>query len=57
MNELEPVPIAADDRNHHYRGNKIPWFVRVMWIGFWIFAIFYTLRFLVPSLQTDLFRP
>ena len=55
MAEPEKTPIEVDDQYHHYRGNVIPWFVRLMWLGFWIFAIVYTLRFLFPAVQSELF--
>lgn len=42
--------------HHDYVGNEIPWYVRAIWIGFWIFAVAYTIRFLFPSLQTELFH-
>ena len=41
---------------HHYVSNHIPIFVRVMWIGFWIFAIVYTVRFLFPAIQLEVFQ-
>ena len=52
--DYEPTPIAHDDQFHHYRGNRIPWFVRIMWLGFWVFAVIYTIRFLFPALRVDL---
>ena len=39
---------------HHYRGNEIPWYVRMIWIGFWVFAVFYTIAYLIPALQREL---
>ena len=32
----------AEHRFHDYVGNDIPWYVRAIWIGFWIFAVVYT---------------
>lgn len=55
MVEVKPNPIQADDKYHHYTGNRIPWFVRLMWLGFWVFAISYTILYLFPALQRDLF--
>lgn len=55
MSDTEHTSIELDDRFHHYRGNRIPWYVRVMWLGFWAFAITYTIRYLFPALQHDLF--
>ena len=47
--------ISSDDRFHNYTSNDIPWYVRLIWLGFWIFAIVYTIRFLFPAVQTELF--
>ncbi len=44
----------SEHRFHHYSGNDIPWYVRVIWIGFWIFAVVYTIRFLLPAMQVEL---
>lgn len=56
MNNLEPETSAVEeDQFHQYRGNQIPWYVRLIWIGFWIFAIAYTLRYLFPSLTQEIF--
>ena len=57
MSDTEKTPIENDDQYHHYRGNVIPWWVRLMWLGFWIFAIAYTIRFLFPALRVELFQP
>ena len=48
--------IASDSRFHDYTGNHIPWYVRLMWLGFWILAIVYTIRFLFPAIQVELFQ-
>ena len=45
--EFKRTAIEADDTYHHYTGNRIPWFVRLIWIGFWVLAIVYTIRFLL----------
>ena len=42
---------------HFYRGNEIPWYVRVIWLGFWIFAIWYVIQNLFPALQIELISP
>jgi hypothetical protein len=31
--------------------------VRFIWLGFWIFAVAYTIRWLFPALQVELFQP
>ena len=46
----------AENRFHDYVGNAIPWYVRAIWIGFWIFAVTYTIRYLLPAMQTELIQ-
>jgi hypothetical protein len=54
----EAGSVEADSMFHKYRGNQIPWYVRMMWLGFWILAVTYTIRYLFPALQAELFtRP
>ena len=65
MADQEATPAAippagspeAENQFHHYRGNVIPWYVRLIWIGFWIFAVVYTVRYLFPNLQSELLTP
>lgn len=47
----------AEARNHAYRGNAIPWYVRLIWIGYWILAIAYVLQWLIPALKTEIANP
>jgi hypothetical protein len=54
-----PPPVTetsprSEHRFHHYVGNDIPWYVRAIWIGFWIFAVVYTIRFMLPAMQIEL---
>jgi len=60
MPDTAPQPAApessarSEHRFHYYVGNDIPWYVRAIWIGFWIFAVVYTIRFLLPAMQIEL---
>lgn len=56
MNSSEPTTPDNDQRYHDYVGNEIPWYVRVIWIGFWIFAVAYTIVYLFPALRVELFH-
>jgi hypothetical protein len=47
---------TLENRHHDYIGNDIPWYVRAIWIGFWVFTVVYTIRFLLPALQIELFQ-
>jgi hypothetical protein len=42
---------------HYYRGNEIPWYVRMIWLGFWIFTVVYIIRYFFPALQVELVLP
>jgi hypothetical protein len=46
----------AEQQFHQYTSNRIPWYVRAIWIGFWIFAVYYTVKYLFPDLQIELLR-
>ena len=52
----ENTPPEIEHQHHNYVGNAIPWYVRAIWIGFWIFAVSYTIRFLFPAMQLELFH-
>jgi len=68
----EDIPVAAtspseespnedgpseEGRWHSYVGHHIPWYVRLIWIAFWIFAIYYTITFLFPALRVEIVTP
>ena len=46
-----------EHRFHHYTGNRIPWYVRLVWVLFWMFAVYYTLQYLFPALRIELTSP
>lgn len=51
------APADVEHQFHHYTGNRIPWYVRLLWILFWIFAVYYTLTYLFPALRIELTTP
>jgi hypothetical protein len=53
----ENPPPDAERQYHRYVGNVIPWYVRLIWIGFWILCIFYILRWLFPAIQVEVASP
>lgn len=57
MPEQQPESTSAETEHqfHNYTGNAIPWYVRLIWIGFWIFAIYYTVQYLFPAVRLELF--
>jgi hypothetical protein len=47
----------AERKNHRYLGNEIPWYVRAIWIAFWVFAIIYILVYQLPIIQKEIASP
>lgn len=47
----------VEHQYHNYTGNRIPWYVRLIWIGFWCFAVYYTIRYLFSGIQAELITP
>ena len=46
----------VEHQHHRYTGNRIPWYVRLIWLGFWVFAVYYGIVHLLPSMQVELFQ-
>ncbi len=42
---------------HTYVSHVIPWYVRLMWVVFWIFAIGYAVSNFLPAFQRELVSP
>lgn len=53
----EQPTVEEEHQFHHYRGNEIPWYVRMIWVGFWIFAVYYVVVNLFPAMQIELILP
>jgi hypothetical protein len=54
MIPVEDATAEAENQHHRYRGNWIPWTIRLMWIGFWIFFAYYVWTFLIPALRQEI---
>ena len=55
MSERSEQSPENEHQYHHYRSNQIPWYVRLMWLGFWVFAVTYTILYLFPAIREELF--
>jgi hypothetical protein len=53
----DPDSPEMENRFHTYVGNRIPWYVRLIWLCFWVFAVYYVLRYLFPDLQAEILNP
>ena len=47
----EPTGPTAEQEGqfHTYTTHRIPWFIRVMWICFWIGCVWYIIKWAIPS--------
>jgi hypothetical protein len=57
MTDPRLPPPLDEERYHTYVGTRIPWYVRLMWVAFWVFAITYVINYLLPALQHELVAP
>ena len=58
--EEPPLDESAADveaRYHNYQSSRIPWYLRLVWLLFWIFAVYYTLQYLFPALRIETATP
>lgn len=53
----EQTPARVENRFHTYVGTRIPWYVRLIWLLFWIFAVSYVIIYLFPALQVEITNP
>ncbi len=53
----EQTTPEAEHVFHHYRGNVIPWYVRLIWVGFWIGSVYYIIKYFFPAMQIELVSP
>lgn len=54
MPESQIENARAEHQYHRYVGTSLPWYVRLVWIGFWCFAIYYLVTYLIPNVQHEL---
>jgi hypothetical protein len=52
----QPTP-EQEHVYHYYRGNEIPWYVRAIWLCFWIGTVYYIIRYFFPAMQVELVLP
>lgn len=49
MPELRDTSTPQDDNKFHtYTTHRIPWYVRLIWVGFWVGAVWYLIKFAIP---------
>lgn len=53
----EDTAPEVEGKHHNYIGSAIPWYVRVIWVGFWILCLFYIFRWLIPAFKVEIVTP
>ncbi|MBL8850440.1 MAG: hypothetical protein JNG89_12240 [Planctomycetaceae bacterium] len=50
----EESTLEAEERHHSYVSSVIPWYVRGIWLLFWVFVIYYGITYFLPAIQSEL---
>ena len=54
MSPVEQTDVESEEQHHSYTGHAIPWYVRGIWLLFWIFVVYYGIKYFLPAIQTEL---
>jgi hypothetical protein len=54
---VEHTTVEEEQRHHTYHSHVIPWYVRLIWLLFWIFVVYYGVVYFLPAIQNDLLSP
>ena len=57
MSPIERTSTKDEQKFHNYTSNAIPWYVRLLWLLFWAFVIYYTVAYFLPAIQTEMVSP
>lgn len=57
MQPPENTSPAEENQFHTYVTHRVPWFVHVLWLCFWILAIWYVLAYQFPIIPTEIQSP
>jgi hypothetical protein len=48
---------GCEEQYHYHHGNQFPWFVHVLWVCFWILAIWYIITYQLPLAKQEFLSP
>jgi hypothetical protein len=51
---VEHTSPEVETQHHRYVSNVIPWYVRLIWVLFWIFVVYYGIKYFLPAIQEEL---
>jgi len=50
MESTQPKLDPPSERSYHnYTTHRIPWFVRLIWVGYWVGLVWYLIKFGISS--------
>lgn len=49
MSDVSNTNVDQEKRCHNYATHRIPWFIRIIWVCFWIGLFWYLVRNAIPS--------
>lgn len=56
MSELDTPP-EVERRRLTYATHDLPWYIHVLWVSFWVFAIWYLSVNMIPAMRLELASP
>ncbi len=57
MTDVSDKSSKEEHRVHQYTGNVIPWYVRLIWVLFWCFIVYYGISYFLPHMQSEVLSP
>jgi len=57
MTEADTGSPEIERRYFYYSSHVIPWYVHVLWVSFWVFAIGYLLVYALPMIRVEVASP
>jgi hypothetical protein len=51
------LTVEEEQKYQSYVGNDIPWYVRLIWVLFWIMTIWYVVYNMLPAIPVELSSP
>ena len=57
MYKPEEAPPEVENKNHTYVTHQIPWYVHLIWVGYWVLCLSYILYYQFPIITKELLSP
>ncbi len=57
MTKPENTTPESENSNHTYVTHHIPWYVHLIWVGYWVLCLSYILYYQFPIITKELLSP